>query len=131
MKKTLSNLILIAIAGSVFIGCAPMTVATRDLDTPASIKQGDIIEFAITAAQEVGFPPATKIDKENGVVEFGSFGLPELGVTAQVRVKSQTEIEITVRHGSVYIPLGADKQADAFTAKLKEHLGEAAVKVAK
>jgi hypothetical protein len=129
MKKNLLNLSLIAIASCAFVGCAPVTVAMRDVATQASIKQGDIIEFAITAAREVGFPPATKIDKENGLVEFGGYGTTVMGITAQVRVKSSTEVEVTVKRLSVYIPLGVDKQADAFTARLKEHLGEAAVKV--
>ncbi|MEJ0091350.1 MAG: hypothetical protein WDM80_16590 [Limisphaerales bacterium] len=129
MKKiilTISLLSLIAITG-----CAPMSVVTRTVPVSASVGQADIIEIAITAARQVGFPPATKIDKQTGIVEFGGFGMPELGITAQVRVKSPVELEVTVRRGSVYIPLGADKQADEFVAKLKEGLNGAEVKVVK
>ena len=129
MKKHLLTLTLIAATSCVFVGCAPVTVAMRDVSTQAGIKQGDIIEFAITAAREVGFPPATKIDKENGIVEFGGYGTTVMGITAQVRVKSPTEVEVTVKRQSVYIPLGIDKQADEFTAKLKEQLGGTTVKV--
>ena len=130
MKKIISAAMALALIVGI-TGCAPMSVVMRTVPVPTSIKQGDIIEIAITAAREVNFPPATKIDKENGIVEFGDYQGPELGITAQVRVKSQNEIEVTVRRGSVYIPLGADKQADAFTAKLKERLSEAEVKVVK
>ena len=129
MKQIILTLTLLAFVA--MTGCAPMSVATRTVPVPASVGQADVIEIAITAARQVNFPPATKIDKQGGIVEFGSYAMPEIGITAQVRVKSPSEVEVTVRRGSLYIPLGADKQADEFVARLKEGLSGAEVKVVK
>jgi hypothetical protein len=130
MKKVLPTFLTLTVLLAV-TGCAPMTVANRTLPFPQTIKQGDIIEDAIDVAGEIGLPAATKIDKQNGLVVFGGFGTPEMGFTAQVRIKSENEIEVSVQRGSAYIPLKADDKVDLFVSKLKERINGAKIKVVK
>ncbi|HEX3799308.1 MAG TPA: hypothetical protein VH413_11450 [Verrucomicrobiae bacterium] len=104
------------------VGCVHFPTKSADIAYSPAIKQGDVIEMAIEVARSLDFPPATKIDKANGIVEFGAFGQPMLGITAQVRVKSEGQLEVNVTRGSEYVPLGVDKKADEFRDKLEERL---------
>ena len=61
----------------------------------------------------------TKMDKANGIIEFGSFELPEMGLTAQVRLVSDTSLEITVRRGSAFIARKVETQTDLFRDKIE------------
>jgi hypothetical protein len=108
------------------VGCVHFPTKSADITYSPTTKQGDVIELAIEVARSMDFPPATKIDKANGIVEFGAFGHPMLGITAQVRVKSEGELEVNVTRGSEYVPLGVDKTADEFRSKLEERLHEVA-----
>jgi len=121
IRQNLLAFVLVAIAA----GCAFAPVATRNVSYSAALSQGDVIEVAIDAAREAKFPAATKIDKQNGSVEFGNYQMSELGTTALIRVKSPTEIEINIKRGSVYVPLGADKGADQFRSIFEAKLREA------
>jgi hypothetical protein len=112
-------------------GCVYFPTTTRMVAIAPQTKSDVVLEAAVDAAQDVDFPPMTKMDKANGIVEFGSFEMPELGITAQVRVRSDGSAEITVKRGSTYIRQGVDKQADAFKAKFEEKLHEAEQKAAK
>jgi hypothetical protein len=105
--------------------------ANRTVGVPSQIKSDLVLEAAVDAAEDVNFPPMTKMDKANGIVEFGSFEMPEMGITAQVRVRSDGQVEITVKRGSAYVRKGVDKQADAFKAKFEEKLHAAEQKTAK
>jgi hypothetical protein len=114
-----------------FAGCVNMPTKSGTIAYSPTVKSGDVIEAAINVARSMGFPPATKIDKANGLVDFGNFGSPMLGITAQVRIKTEGELEVNVTRGSAYIPLGVDKQADEFRTKLEEKLKALNEKAAK
>lgn len=102
-------------------GCSFFPTAHRTLAVPQAAK-GDVLEIAIEAARTVDLPPPTKIDKANGVVEFGDFGGSVLGYTAQVRVKSDGQLDVTVKRGSVYVPLEVDAKAQEFASALESRL---------
>ena len=70
------------------------------------------------------FPPVTKLDKTNGIVEFGAFGIPVTGITAQVRVRADNQLDVTVKRGSVYISLPVEETADKFKSALEARLKE-------
>lgn len=108
-------------AAGVLGGCSFFPTAHRTVAVPTSEK-GDVLEIAIEAAQSVDLPPPTKIDKANGVVEFGSFDMPVLGYTAQVRVKANGQLDITVKRGSIYVPLDVDPKAQEFASALESRL---------
>ena len=112
-------------------GCAFYPTASRTVAISGGIKDDAVLEAAVETAQSIGFPTMTKMDKADGIVEFGSFEGPQLGISAQVRVLPDNKAEITVKRGSVYIPFGTDKEADEFRAKLDERLQEMEQKAAK
>jgi hypothetical protein len=91
---------------------------------PSTMPQGAVIEAAIDAAQEIKFPPATKIDKVVGIVELGGFEQPQLGIAAQARIKSEGQFEITITRWSEFIPISLDGPTDQFKAKLKAKVAE-------
>lgn len=107
---------------TLFTGCAHMPTATRSVALSPTASTEAVLEAAVDAAREAGLPAVSKMDKANGVVEFGAFGMPELGVTGQVMVRSGHVADLTVKRGSVYIPLKADEQADKFRAAFEERL---------
>lgn len=110
-----------AIVAILIAGCSFFPTAHRTVAVPASAKI-DVLELAIEAARSVDLPPPTKIDKANGVVEFGSFEMPVLGYTAQVRIKADGQLDVTVKRGSIYVPLEVDDKAQAFVAALESRL---------
>jgi hypothetical protein len=112
-------------------GCAPMPTVTNTVTYPSTVKAGDVVETAIDVAREMKFPPATKIDKTEGLVEFGNFGQPMMGITAQVRIKSEGQLDVTVTRGSVYVALAVDKTANEFKNKIEERLRVLGDKTAK
>src|SRR5437762_7671743 len=63
--------------------------------------RSDVVDAAIDAARELKFPSASKIDKQNVLVEFGHFGHTTTGITAQMRKKGDGTLEVTVVNGSV------------------------------
>jgi hypothetical protein len=103
-------------------GCVYHPTFNQTIPVPASAHSRDVLEVAIDAAKAVGLPPATKVDKANGVVEFGAFGRPVTGYTAQVRVRSDGQLDVTVRHGSVYVPSGVKGKAQDFVDELQSRL---------
>jgi hypothetical protein len=105
-------------------GCAYFPTYNQTIPVPASAHARDVLEVAIDAAKAVGLPPTTKVDKANGVVEFGAFGRPVTGYSAQVRVRSDGQLDVTVRHGSVYVPSGVKGKAQEFVAELQARLQE-------
>lgn len=111
----------VAVIGVIFAGCAFFPVAHRTVAVPEAAK-GDVLELVIDAARSVDLPPPTKVDKANGVVEFGSFGSSALGYTAQVRVRSDGQLDVTVKRGSVYVPLEVDAKAQEFVSALEARL---------
>ena len=98
------------------------TNSVRTVATSSTLSKDQVLNAVIDAARDANLPAMTKMDKANGIVEFGSFELPEMGITAQVRLVSDTSLEITVRRGSTFIPLKAEAQTDAFRDRITERL---------
>lgn len=118
--KHLSIFLFCAIA--LLVGCAHMPTANNTVIVPESAQKADLLEIAIDVARDMKFPPVSKLDKANGIVEFGGFGGPELGVSAQVRIRSDKNLDVTVKRGSVYMPLPVEKTAVEFKEKLQAKL---------
>ena len=119
LTRSLSSLLL----AFTLVGCAHFPTATRSI--PAPTKAGvDVVEAAIDAARELKFPPATKIEKQNGLVEFGNWGLPDTGIAAQVRRRGDGTIESTVRVGSVYVAKDPEGLADKFAKLIEEKISK-------
>ncbi len=111
------------IAGlAVLAGCSNSPTNNQTLKAPVGMKAGEIIDAAVDAASEAGLPAAAKVDKENGLVQFGAFGMPVLGYTAQVRIRSDGNIDVTVQRGSTYISRSPDEVANQFVAALQRRL---------
>jgi hypothetical protein len=96
--------------------------AVRTVAMSGSLDKDKVYNAVIEAARDTGLPPMTKMDKANGIIEFGSFELPEMGLTAQVRIVSDTSMELTVRRGSAFIPIKAESQGDTFRDQITKHL---------
>ena len=104
------------------VGCAHFPQETRFIQIDNSFSKGELLEIAIDLAREMNFPPMTKLDKSNGIVEFGEFGAHVTGITAQVRIAAKNKIDITVVRGSVYVPLPVKDIADEFKRKFESKL---------
>lgn len=74
-------------------------------------------------------PAMSKMDKANGLVEFGAFGMPQMGLTGQARITGDHQVEVMVKRGSVFVPLKAESEADLFTTNLAVRLAELEKKV--
>jgi hypothetical protein len=98
--------------------------SVRTVATSGGLSRDQVVNAVIEAARAASLPAMTKMDKANGIIEFGSFELPEMGLTAQVRLVSDTSLEITVRRGSAFIARNAEAQADAFRDRIAERLSE-------
>jgi hypothetical protein len=105
-------------------GCAFSPTKNNLVPLSPTASTEAVLEAAADAARSSGLPPVTKMDKANGVVEFGGFGMPELGTSAQVRVRSDHQAEVTVKRHSAYVPLGTGKKADQFQAAFESRLRE-------
>lgn len=109
---------------SALVGCTFSPANSGTVAVPARLTNGQVLDIAADAGKAVGFPPVTKIDKANGIVEFGNYEMSELGTTAQVRVRDDHKAEITVKRTSVYIPFNDGDEIEkkfqaAFNARLK------------
>ena len=105
-------------------GCATYSPShsVRTIPFSPKVKSDVVLEAAIEAAQASKLPAMSNMDKANGVVEFGAFGTPEMGLTAQARVRSDNQVEITVKRGSMFVPIKAESPADTFKTNLLERL---------
>src|SRR5687768_1579493 len=100
-KASLRIRILITFAGIVLAAaCAHAPTATQTVDVPAPARSLDLLDIAVDAARAVGLPAVTKLDKANGVVEFGSFDTAATGYAAQVRRRPDGQLDVTVKRGS-------------------------------
>lgn len=126
MTRSRIRIVLLAsVVGALFAACAHFPTSSHTVAVPAAAQGRDVLEVAIEAARSVGLPPVTKLDKANGVVEFGSFGMDVIGYTAQVRQRSDGQLDVTVKRGSVYVPLGVDEKAREFVTALEARLRQA------
>jgi len=123
MNKSCIQIVLLAsVVGALVAACAFAPTATHTVAVPAVAQGRDVLELAIEAARSAGLPPVTRLDKVNGLVEFGAFGFDAIGYTAQVRQRSDGQLDVTVKRGSVYVPLGVDEKAKEFVAALEARL---------
>ena len=105
------------------VGCTFAPTASSTVAVPARLTSRQVLDIAADAGKAVGFPPVTKIDKANGVVEFGNYEMSELGTTAQVRIREDNKAEITVKRTSVYVPFNdADEIEKKFQAAFKARM---------
>tara|TARA_Y100000294_G_C8422950_1_gene283608 strand:+ start:173 stop:550 length:378 start_codon:yes stop_codon:yes gene_type:complete len=120
MKKlifTILSIFLITI-----IGCAHFPQELRFVQANDTLNKTELLDVAIEVSREMNLPPMTKLDKSNGVVEFGKFGSPVTGTTAQVRIGAKNKVDITVVRGSVYVPLPVKEIADEFQTRFEAKL---------
>ncbi len=126
MKKASRSIhVIIAIASTVVTlvaGCAHVPTANQTVAVPAPARNLDLLEVAIDAARAVGLPAVTKLDKANGVVEFGSFDTAATGYTAQVRRRPDGQLDVTVKRGSADVPGSVEEKAKEFVAALDARL---------
>ena len=104
------------------IGCVFTPTANQSLTAPPAAKAGDIIDAAVDAASTAGLPGPTTVDKANGLVQFGNYTMSEIGYSAQVRIRSDGSLDVTVKRCSVYVPLPVDEKAKAFFDALAARL---------
>ena len=71
--------------------------SVRAIPLDGKITNDAVLEAAIEVAPQANLPAMTKMDKANGIVEFGAFEGPELGVTAQVRIRPDQQLEIVIK----------------------------------
>ena len=122
-----STRIVIGIACAVVTlvaGCAVPT-ATQTVAVPAPARSLDVLDVAVDAARAVGLPAVTKLDKTNGVVEFGSFEAPGSGYAAQVRQRPDGQLDVTVKRGSADGAGSVEDKAKEFVVALDTRLRQA------
>lgn len=109
---------------AILLGCAHFPTVTKSIPVDIQFQnRAEILELAVDVAKSMNFPEVTKFDPANGIVEFGAFGMPVTGITAQVRVRSDNKnVDVTVKRGSVYVPLPVEETANQFASKLQERL---------
>ncbi len=89
---------------------------------PASLNSDQALEAAIDAAKAVGLRPVSKLDKANGIVEFGNFSMVEIGTTGQVRIRSDRQAEVTLKRTSPYVPLPVEEITQKFIQEFETRL---------
>jgi hypothetical protein len=105
-------------------GCMHYPTVTKMIPVDIQLQnRAEILELAVDVAKSMSLPEVTKFDPANGIVEFGPFGVPSVGITAQVRVRSDNRnVDVTIKRGSVYVPLPVEETANQFSSKLQERL---------
>ena len=114
-------IVIVSTVVTLAAGCAVPT-ANQTVAVPAPARSLDLLEVAIDAAKAVGLPPATKVDKANGVVEFGTFDTGATGYTAQVRRRPDDQLDVTVKRGSADGPGTVEEKTKEFVAALDARL---------
>jgi uncharacterized protein YgiM (DUF1202 family) len=104
-------------------GCAVPT-ATRTVAVPAPARSLDVLEVAVDAARAVGLPAVSKLDRTNGVVEFGAFETPSSEYAAQVRRRPDGGLDVTVKRGPGEGAGSVDDKARELVAALETRLGQ-------
>ena len=123
LNSTITSLFAVSVVVSA-AACAHFPSYSQTIPVPAPAQNRDVLEIAIDVAKSVGLPPATKVDRANKVVEFGAFGRSVTGYTAQVRVRSDGQLDVTVTRGSVYISQGVEGKAKEFVSALQTRLNQ-------
>lgn len=120
--KLITRLVLIAFTATAFVGCVHTPLGSRTVAIPASLNSDQVLEIAIDAAKAVGLRPVSKLDKANGIVEFGNFEMSEMGTTGQVRVRADHQAEITLKRTSAYVPLSVEEITKKFQTEFETRL---------
>jgi hypothetical protein len=107
---------------SLAAGCAHVPTASQTVSVPPPARSIDVLDVAVAAAKSVGLPPATKLDRSGGVVEFGAFESPAAGYVAQVRRRPDGELDVTVKRGPGEVPGTVEDKARQFVAALDTRL---------
>ena len=116
-----------------FTGCAQFTgshIASKTAPVEKQAQKVEILLVASETAQSMSFPEVTLFDKENGIIDFGSFGTGMMGLTAEAKVGADNKnVEITVQRvkrgaltDAVDIPLPVEKIADEYAKEFEEKL---------
>ena len=124
MKKLASLVSILALI--VFIsGCATAptekapAVAIRAFPVPNKLSNQAVLQAAVDVAKSLNLPAATTVDNGSGLASFPG---PVGGMTAQVSVISNTQIQITISSSAASGQNGADQTAEQFAAKLDAKL---------
>jgi hypothetical protein len=112
---------LLFLLSCILAGCASFPSVTQTVATQPRAGV-DVVDAAIDAARELRFPPPSKIDKQNVLVEFGHFGHTTTGITAQMRKKGDGTLEVTVVNGSVYGSHSPDDVTKQFVRLIEEKI---------
>jgi SH3 domain-containing protein len=115
-------IVIVSTVVTLLAGCATVPTANQTVAVPPPARSLDLMDVAIDAAKAVGLPPATKVDKANGVVEFGTFDTGATGYTAQVRRRQDDQLDVTVKRGSAEGPGTVEDKAKEFVAALNARL---------
>lgn len=103
-------------------GCAHVPTTKQTVAVPAPARDVDVLQVAIEAARAVRLPAVTKLDKVDGVVEFGSFETPVSDYAAQVRQRPDGQLLVTVKGGSTDTPLTVEHKAKELVTALETRL---------
>ena len=117
-----------------FCGCAPFIgsprTASKTVPVEKPAQKVEILLVASETAQSMNFPEVTLFDKDDGVIDFGSFGTAMMGLTVEAKVGADNKnVEITVQRvkrraltDAVDIPLPVEKIADEYAKEFEEKL---------
>ncbi|NGP90198.1 hypothetical protein [Fodinibius halophilus] len=108
------------------ISCATFPSVTHTIETDQKIEdRARILEAAVEVGKSMDFPEVTEFNPENGIVQFGAFGTSVVGITAQVRIKTDNKnIDVTVNRGNAYIPKGVEETANKFKSRFQEKISK-------
>jgi len=115
-------LVMASAVVSLVAGCAHVPTAKQTVAVPAPARDLDVLQVAIEAARAVRLPAVTKVDKVDGVVEFGSFDTPVSDYAAQVRQRPDGQLLVTVKGGSTDTPLTVEHKAKELVMALETRL---------
>lgn len=107
-------------------GCAHAPTARQTVEMPVPAPTLDVLDVAADAARAVGLPAVTKLDRANGVIEFGAFQTGATDYTAQVQRRADGQLDVTVKRGSAEGPGTVEDKAREFVAALDARLRQAA-----
>jgi hypothetical protein len=129
MKNAFRSIDIILMMASTVVtlvaGCAHAPTAKQTVAVPAPARDLDVLQVAVEAARTVGLPAVSKLDKIDGVVEFGSFQTPASDYAAQVRQRPDGQLLVTVKGGSTDTPLTVEHKAKELVTALETRLRQA------
>ncbi len=117
--------ILVIVLALLIAACAHSPSARPDPPAEIVVSKMEIMKTAVEVGRSMNFPEITRFDEEKGIVEFGAFGKPVVGLTAQVKISpDNTNVGIIVKRGALYVPASAEATGREFMRKFEEKLRE-------